>query len=751
MLKFLQLAMVILLILANTNTWAARANKAPTVSITSPATGATFAAPATITITANATDSDGSIAKVSFYQGAMLLGTATVAPYTVTWPNVMGGSYSLTAVAEDNLGATKTSTAVAITVTGPRVVTSTPTNGSVAYGSMVGISGLFSGDSSTSVWVNNSNSSKLATLSGNGFYAYVPIFIGTNTLDITVVRTDKTVDKTSLTVVGMDYPKVAFVSPSAATINQPANVVFAVDAVSPGDTISQVNFYNGGTLISTATAPPYQYTWNSIPVGNYSITAEAVDNLGNKASAWTSISVLGPNQPPSASLAATSSGAAPATITLTAKASDTDGTISYVAFYKDEGPVGTTNMPPYSMVLTNVAAGTYSFAAKATDNGGSTTTSAPVSVTVVDQPLVAISNPVSGASYTVPASTNLTATTATTALGVSFYNVTNGTEALIGNSASAASPYTYAWNVRTVGTYSVIAKATFMVSGMPYVISSTPVTITVAPNPTGETITFLHNDFTGNPLAATDINGAIIWKESYRPYGDRLNNQPDASTNRQWFHGKPVDTETGLSYFGARYYDATLGRFMGMDPVGFDEDNIHSFNRYAYGNNNPYKYVDPDGNAAQLILPLIGFGLLANEVATGDVPIVGGGIAKAGVNAGERAAVKAADSLGDVGSATARGRESEKRVLKEMGLDKNTKKVATTEGASIPDALTKNKSIEIKDAACVSCTKQVRIQTKAAKEAGRESVLVTGSKTRISDNAKKAFDKIIERGDLGPK
>ena len=42
---------------------------------------------------------------------------------------------------------------------------------------------------------------------------------------------------------------------------------------------------------------------------------------------------------------------------------------------------------------------------------------------------------------------------------------------------------------------------------------------------------------------------------------------------------------------------------MGIDPVGVDENNVHSHNRYAYANNNPYKFVDPDGRVAQLALP----------------------------------------------------------------------------------------------------------------------------------------------------
>jgi len=46
----------------------------------------------------------------------------------------------------------------------------------------------------------------------------------------------------------------------------------------------------------------------------------------------------------------------------------------------------------------------------------------------------------------------------------------------------------------------------------------------------------------------------------------------------------------------ARYYDPVIGRFYSNDPAGFS--NIHNFNRYAYANNNPYKYVDPDRSAA---------------------------------------------------------------------------------------------------------------------------------------------------------
>jgi len=109
-------------------------------------------------------------------------------------------------------------------------------------------------------------------------------------------------------------------------------------------------------------------------------------------------------------------------------------------------------------------------------------------------------------------------------------------------------------------------------------------------------VVYYHTDISGSPLAATDENGNLLWKESYRPYGGRMKRQ-DGGTNSIWFAGKPQDDGTGLSYFGARYYDPVIGRFMGIDPQGFDEKNIHSFNRYAYANNNPYKYIDPDGRS----------------------------------------------------------------------------------------------------------------------------------------------------------
>ena len=84
--------------------------------ITAPANNASYPIPATVTISANAADSDGTISKVDFYNGATLMSTATVAPYSVTLAGFTAGSYTFTAVATDNNNASTTSAPVSISI-----------------------------------------------------------------------------------------------------------------------------------------------------------------------------------------------------------------------------------------------------------------------------------------------------------------------------------------------------------------------------------------------------------------------------------------------------------------------------------------------------------------------------------------------------------------------------------------------------------------------------------------------------------
>jgi uncharacterized repeat protein (TIGR02059 family) len=94
-------------------------NQPPLVSISSPTKNTGYIAPATITIEANATDSDGTITKVEFYNGQVKLGEVTKAPYLFKWNSVPEGGYQITAVATDNKNAKTVSSPVTVVVNKP--------------------------------------------------------------------------------------------------------------------------------------------------------------------------------------------------------------------------------------------------------------------------------------------------------------------------------------------------------------------------------------------------------------------------------------------------------------------------------------------------------------------------------------------------------------------------------------------------------------------------------------------------------
>lgn len=91
-------------------------NQPPSVSLTSPSAGASFSAGSSITVSANASDSDGTVSKVEFFRGGTSLGIDTSAPYSVTWTNASAGSHTFKAVATDNNNAVTSSATVSVTV-----------------------------------------------------------------------------------------------------------------------------------------------------------------------------------------------------------------------------------------------------------------------------------------------------------------------------------------------------------------------------------------------------------------------------------------------------------------------------------------------------------------------------------------------------------------------------------------------------------------------------------------------------------
>ena len=138
-------------------------------------------------------------------------------------------------------------------------------------------------------------------------------------------------------------------------------------------------------MIGTATGAPYTLTWAPTTTGSQTLTARAFDNEGEiTVSADIGVTVVA-NVAPTLSLTSPYAGStytAPASVTIEAKAEDTDGLVSQVEFFRDGVSIGVDLLPPYAAADSGLAVGGYTFAAVATDNLGGKATN-QIALTVI--------------------------------------------------------------------------------------------------------------------------------------------------------------------------------------------------------------------------------------------------------------------------------------------------------------------------------------------------------------------------------
>ena len=134
---------------------------------------------------------------------------------------------------------------------------------------------------------------------------------------------------------------------------------------------------------------------------------------------------------------------------------------------------------------------------------------------------------------------------------------------------------------------------------------------------------FYHPDHLGSTNLVTDINGNVVERTEYLPFGAVLK----GGESRFLFTGKEKDS-TGLMYYGARYYDPFSMHFTQADTIIGDVYDPLSLNKYAYARNNPVKYTDPSGNTPwSAIAGVIGFGLdVIKQILSDDRSIFSGTI-----------------------------------------------------------------------------------------------------------------------------
>jgi uncharacterized repeat protein (TIGR01451 family) len=368
-------------------------DRPPSVSITSPTTGQSYTAPATVMINASASSASASITKVEFLQGDTLLGEDTTAPYSFNWINVPGGSYALTCRATDSKGVISSSPVVNISVNDlPAVYIASPAQNAVLdYPANVTIN----------AYANDSNGIK-----------QVEFFQGTTSLGIdtttpySVNWSSAPVGTYTLKAVATDNKNAAMTSPAVnVTVRNPPPKLLNVSpwTVEVGSGAFTITI-NGSGFVPGAVVSFNGQSRTTTFVNSTRVTAQILASDVQTAGLFP-VTVINPapggaasnaysfpvNVPPSVSLTSPTNGQvfnAPARITLSASVTD-DADGANVAYYNGNTFIVSTGAAPsYRFDWTNVAAGQYTIKAVVTDRHGSVRNSTPVTITVNDPTLV---------------------------------------------------------------------------------------------------------------------------------------------------------------------------------------------------------------------------------------------------------------------------------------------------------------------------------------------------------------------------
>lgn len=261
-------------------------NNPPSVSISSPGNGAVFTAPATFNIDATASDSDGSVSQVEFFVDGNSIGIDTTSSYSATASNLSAGTHSLTAKATDNNGATTTSAVISVTVNDPPTVSITsPSNGAVFPISPTNLVVNVTANDSDGIVLSVQfflDNVAVGTDTSNPFsFTNNNVAAGNHTLTA-VANDDRGGQATnSVSVIVNSLPTTSitnFVNGSVFAAG--SNILIKAVAADSDGSVTQVQFFNGATLLGTVASSPYNFTVSNAVAGNYAFTTRATDNRG---------------------------------------------------------------------------------------------------------------------------------------------------------------------------------------------------------------------------------------------------------------------------------------------------------------------------------------------------------------------------------------------------------------------------------------------------------------------------------------
>ena len=343
-------------------------NALPIVSITAPANNTSYIAPASVNITATASDLDGRITKVTFYSNGIAIGTTLIPPYSYSWLNAAEGNYTLTAIATDDKGGTQTSASISIRIVADQ--SCSIASKALKYGSAP----AYQNGTATYDKAFDGNVTTFFDYA-NPTGGYAALSLGTNkSAKVNKVRYYPRAGQEKRMVGGK------FQGCNDSLFNTGIVDLFTITTTPAASTWSE------GTITSLASFKFLRYL---SPVNGYCNVNE-IQFCG---------SIITGNMPPITSLSAplqNTTMTAPASVTIQAIASDIDGTITKVAFYAGATLIATDFTSPYTTDWTSVPAGTYVLTCKATDNNGNVSTSGNITVNINNpnlSPTVSILSP----------------------------------------------------------------------------------------------------------------------------------------------------------------------------------------------------------------------------------------------------------------------------------------------------------------------------------------------------------------------
>ncbi len=549
-------------------------NTPPTIALTSPTSGASFTAGNSITLNATASDSNGSVTKVEFYQGSTKLGEDTTSPYSFTWSAVPAGSYNITARAIDNAAASTTSGTATVSVTTAPVTVDapgiSPNGGSFADSVAVSLA-----TSTAGATIRYTVDGSTPTTSSTAYSA--PI----NLTSSSTVRAIAVLNGTSSSATSASFTVTA-TPPDDGTVTGTLAKFVTTDTTSAGNwkgvygkegfnVVSDTTQYPNGLQVTPTGKSDWVWAWSTTDTRGllkasstdrilalwYSATSFTVDvsvtdakahrmsayfvdwdNLGRSqtvevidavtgavldtqtVSGFTSgkylswdiagkvrlrITRTGPsnailnglffdpaatvtqppvNQAPTVALSSNgSSFVAGANVTLSATASDADGSVAKVEFFHGATKLGETTSAPYTFTWNNVSVGDYSITAKATDNTGASTTSSPISINVT-APAVVIAAPVispNGGTFT-------------NSVTVSFSTSTTGATIRYTTDSSTPTAVSTAYTAPISIVSSKTIKAVAFLNGASSAVTTASLTVVSGPVVSGSSAKYVRTD-----------------------------------------------------------------------------------------------------------------------------------------------------------------------------------------------------------------------------------------------------------------